>query len=246
MTLSTILIFLLILVVSIEILRLLYFGLMTKLLAKNTRCASHISTTDAPSVLIVGDSLMYGTGASKPENSLAGRLAEDFKDFTIENKSENGASIKRVIQQLENAGDKKYEVVILCVGGIDTISFTQLKTIKIQLQKLYTLAKKISLGEVVHISVNNTGLVPLFHFPLDYLFSHRSHAVSNLSHSLSKESNIIHLPLYTPKNQDLLQGKREYYAKDNIHPNDQGYEIWYKEIAMILRPCLEKYNRKHT
>ena len=45
----------------------------------------------APRVLVVGDSTGVGTGAARPEDSIAGRLADAYPDVTIVNRARNGA-----------------------------------------------------------------------------------------------------------------------------------------------------------
>jgi len=42
-------------------------------------------------LLIIGDSTGVGTGAARPQESIAGRIAEEFKDVNIINLSRNGA-----------------------------------------------------------------------------------------------------------------------------------------------------------
>lgn len=242
---TSFIIILAIVVVAVETIRLSVLGFRSKKLAKETMPATQKAKDEVAKILIVGDSLAYGTGASKPENSLVGRLAKDYTHCTFENRSENGASIKRVMRQLEAAGDQKYTFVIICVGGIDTVSFTRINKVKNQLDQLYQQSKKISAGGVIHLSVNNTGLVPMFRFPLNLLFSYRSQKIANLSQSLSREHQIINVPLYANKDLDPLKWNPRYYAYDKIHPNDQGYEIWYKNIVLkATEPHLRRYTVK--
>jgi len=234
-----IIIILLVILIIIETIRLSVLGYRSKLLAKRAVRFSRTSNPKAPSILIAGDSLAYGTGASSATFSLAGRLAQDYQNYTIVNIAENGANFNQVTQQLVGVRKQKFDIIIIFVGGIDTICLLRLTKAKQQLSKLYREAKKLGSRHVIHVSVNNTGSTPMFRFPLNYLFSYRSLKMSELVNSLTVKHNIIHHPLYILKKYEPLLKQANCFSGDKIHPNDQGYEIWYKEIKQTISRYLK-------
>lgn len=93
--------------------------------AFSSRAQRYARQLEHPShrLLIVGDSTGVGLGAVSIEDSLAGRLARDFPQASIENRAELGARIACVLGQLAdvNAG---YDAVLIAAGGNDILRRT--------------------------------------------------------------------------------------------------------------------------
>lgn len=70
-------------------------------------------------LLIVGDSTAVGTGASSPQASLAGLIAQDHPQWLIDNRGQDGALFADVVRQL--AIEEHYDMVLVLAGGNDVI-----------------------------------------------------------------------------------------------------------------------------
>ena len=201
--------------------------------------ASQVSTREQARVLIIGDSTAYGTGASQAEYSLAGRLAHDFPQFTIINAAENAMSIAQLEQKVAALKDQhqQFDVVMIHLGGMDTISFTRLKQIKTKLNAIFAETKHLGARLTVLVSVNNVGAAPFFQFPLDRLYTHRSRQVSAACNAACAEAKALHVPLFVERSDDPLFVKSgPLFAPDGIHPNDDGYAMWYQKIKTTIEP----------
>ncbi|MCA9360704.1 hypothetical protein KC730_02325 [Candidatus Kaiserbacteria bacterium] len=188
-------------------------------------------------VLVVGDSTAFGTGASAPEFSMVGRLIADFPNLTVVNAAENALNVNQVRKKMQSLESEKFDIIIIHVGGVDTLAFTSAKKIRKELQNIFSCANKMQATSVVLVSVNNVGSIPLFHFPINKIFRYRSLCISQLCHEESEKSSVVHVPLYAEKKEEpLYQNGIWHLSPDSIHPNDLGYEIWYKKVKLAVSP----------
>lgn len=197
-------------------------------------------------VLIIGDSTAYGTGASCSKFSLVGRLIQDYPQCTVVNASENAMSLARLVDKLQQMKGQSFDVVMIHIGGIDTLQFTPEKTIRLKLHEAFGYAKEMGAKMVTLVSVNNISSAAFFHTPIRQLYGFRSKRVSEVSHQVCGESDVIHVPLYTTRSIDPLRQRGFHFAPDGIHPNDQGYEIWYGMIKAAIDPKLAKLIKDHA
>lgn len=182
-------------------------------------------------ILILGDSTAFGTGATNPNNSLAGRLSKDFPEASITNLSQNALNIDGLLKQITNISDKKFDTIMIHIGGIDTLTLTSFKKVRDRLIKIFDIAKKMATDNVILISMNNVGSAPAIKFPFSILYSNRSRKLRDHFTDICTECKIAHIPLFVEKKDDPLpQNPTKLYASDGIHPSDEGYGIWYEKI----------------
>lgn len=194
-------------------------------------------------ILVTGDSTAVGVGALSPECSLVGRLAQDLPTVLIENIASNSMRLSQLHTQLNRLRSMgtSYDYVLIHIGGIDTVSLTPLPRIESNLRKVITLAKSITRHHVIIVSVNNTGLIPLFSFPVNYFLTRRSRKVSKIFSDVCTSTQTVHIPLFAEKEQDeLCKNPAQYISPDGIHPNDMGYGLWYKKIRTTTLPLITR------
>lgn len=216
--------------VAVHFVWIIYSGIVAKKLARHTKKFFVNKKNSKVRILIVGDSVSYGTGAKDPKNSIVGRLSADIPKAHIENLSGNGLHISELIIRLNTAKEKTYSLVILQTGGMDTIHFTRMKKWRDELSHLFNQAKKISSGKVVFVSVNNVGSAPIFYFPMNFLYTYRARKIREESRRIAAKKDIIFVDLFREKKEDTLLRVENSFAADNIHPNDKGYGVWYNRI----------------
>ncbi len=220
--------------------RLTYLGQKAVAFGKKTvkacQTPDHVDST----ILIVGDSTAVGVGAQNPRQSLVGRLAADLPRTLINNSAINGLNTKALRTIIASTPSNSYDYVIIHTGGIDTISCTPLATTEKYLDLILQESKRVAKKEIFLISVNNTGLVPFFPSPINFLFTHRSRAISRIAGRLCSKYQCTHIPLFSERNDDeLVTNPKKYISSDLIHPNDEGYGIWYNKIKSVLLPKIQ-------
>ncbi len=72
-------------------------------------------------ILVIGDSTAVGTGAQTPEASLAGLVGQTFPDASVRNLGVNGARTADLIPRLEKIQDQHFDLLMLHIGGNDTV-----------------------------------------------------------------------------------------------------------------------------
>lgn len=217
------------------ILKILFFVRRAISAGKKAIPLSNIFPQARKRILIIGDSTSYGTGATDPKLSLAGRLIQDFPEYEIVNASENGINIKRLYEKLAGLSHERFDMIQIHIGGVDTLSFTRRDTLHTYIQKIYHCAQSMGAEVVVLVSMNNVGALPLFHFPLNRLFDARSERVTKIFQEACQNTTMLHVPLHTHRaHEPLLRDGGKYFSADRLHPNEAGYGIWYEKIKAII------------
>jgi len=196
----------------------------------------------APRVLVVGDSTAVGTGACQPEDSIAGRIARQFPDVAIVNRGRNGARTLDVIVQLAEEGDRRYDLVLVHVGGNDVLRATPLRELAPQIDTLMQLARKLS-HHVVVTTIPNIGLLPLFFPPLSWWLSQRSERLCALVAAASREHRVHYVDFFHRRATDpFSRDPARYFAEDRFHPSTDCYSYVY-DALMAATPIAAALTR---
>jgi len=181
-------------------------------------------------VLIIGDSTGVGTGSSRPEDSIAGRLASDFPFIEIVNLSVNGAEIGEIEKQLQCSAADTFDVVLVQVGGNDILRFTPLTRVRSDMTAVLTRAGKKG-REVIFMSTGNVGLAPAFFPPLSWIYTRRTRAVRAIFIKIAAREGIQYVDLFKEREEDpFIRDPKRFYAPDFLHPSGEGYRLWYEEL----------------
>lgn len=179
-------------------------------------------------LLIVGDSTAVGTGATSPGASLAGLLAQAYPSLLIENRGRDGATLADLPEQLH--GNSRFDAVLVLAGGNDVIRLRDLDKTRGQLEQVIRLARLHS-DSVVVMPAGNVGNAPFFFPPLSWWMSSRSrqlHAV--VQEAASAQQGVAYVNLYKARSDDPFAQRPELNARDGLHPSDEGYKLWLKEL----------------
>ena len=184
-------------------------------------------------VLFVGDSTGVGVGATRGEDSLAGRLSQDHPDWMIENLSVSGRKTAELIPVLTELGGH-YDRVILQIGGNDITYFTDEKQLAQDIALVLREAKRLS-AHVILITSGNVGNAPILPRPIAFLWHRRTLQVRDIFMRASEEAGVTYVDLYREKRTDpfFLEPYR-YHAIDLFHPSSEGYGLWYEELKKSL------------
>jgi lysophospholipase L1-like esterase len=183
-----------------------------------------------PRVLVVGDSTGVGTGATRPEDSLAGLLARDHPEATVVNRARNGARTTDAIRQLEAEHGRRYDLILVHVGGNDILKRTPLATLPPLVDTLIEIARKMS-EHVVVTTTPNVGLAPAFSPPLSWWLTRRSRQVRDLFARAAERHgahyvNFFHARAACPFSRE----SRRYFARDGVHPTTDCYALVYATL----------------
>lgn len=208
-----------------------YIGL--KLAEETQPFVSH-PTNPTKRILIVGDSTAVGTGATNPEESVAGRIAEEFPRYEIINYGKNGLRTHELRERLELLQEREFDTVFLFIGGNDIVRFQDVDILEKDLRVSFDLAKNIS-DDVIFISVGNIEIVPFFPTPVRFLYRNYQEEVRTMFRRVSAEENVVFVDLYTKGADEIPIPEELIFAEDNFHPSGLAYAVWYQVIKDTMR-----------
>lgn len=183
-----------------------------------------------PQIVLAGDSIIFGVGASQPEMSIAGLFGRDFPMANIKNIGVSGAETDGLLQQLRSVEGQRYDVVVMIIGANDVIHFANLKKSLENLDQALTLAKKLS-DQVVFMPEGNMGNPPLLPYVAQFFISPRSRQFRAGAMTLAEKHQVSYVDVFRERADDYWRTDvQKYYAADFFHPADAGYTDWYLAI----------------
>lgn len=232
----SVLLILVIAIIIFELSRLVVHWRKAHRLSQSTQPFSREGDSLPYSFLVLGDSTVFGTGASKPEHSLVGRIGAAFPDHSIWNRGINALSLQDLPTVIDSVSQEKssFDRIFILIGGIDILRLTPMPTIRKNLLRSIKSAKKLS-PNIYIASSSNVRSAPFFRFPADRLFEIEHRAVETLYAQVAATEEITHIPLFTEfPFCPFARNPKKLYAEDGIHPSDAGYALWFEHITPFL------------
>jgi lysophospholipase L1-like esterase len=207
-------------------------GFVNKSIAATTVDRPHVLNEGKEKrVLIVGDSTAFGAGASRVDETLAGRFAHDFPNVEVINYAVNGSLTRDVVSQLKRADGKKFNLVLISTGGNDVWRFTNLRKVREYLCKAIAHAQEISDGKTILLIYNYVALGPAFPFFLRGMIRERGKIIDSMFLDVAQQFGIEAVEVFSRDRQfSLSRNSYKYFAPDGIHPNSEGYRVWYARL----------------
>lgn len=193
-------------------------------------------------ILVIGDSTAFGTGAQKPEETAAGSVAAAFPRAQLLNFGVNGANVQDTADRVEQLVQQGFtaDVVVLHAGGNDVLGFTPYKELKADLERLLTATERITdRSYILHGGdVSTLPNVPIW---LQVFYKPKSEEVRDLYIETTAH--------YETEYIDYFQASRDVFSDpvvaerlisgDGLHPSSQGYAFWSQPIIHAIRARCE-------
>jgi lysophospholipase L1-like esterase len=200
---------------------------------------------DAPRVLVVGDSTGVGTGAARPEDSIAGRLSAQFPGVTIVNRARNGARTLDALIQLADEGPGRYDLVLVHVGGNDVLRRTPFRALVPQVEAVMIRARRLS-EHVVTTTAPNIGLLPAFFPPFSWWLSRRTKQLCELFADTAKRHGVHYVNFFHSRGSDPFRREwQRYFAQDKLHPSTDCYRYVYDALVKAT-PIPHALAKRHS
>ena len=210
-------------------------------LARESEPFQHNPPNAALRMLIVGDSTGVGTGASAPQNSLAGLLAQAFPQLAIKNMAQDGATFEGVVQQLQRETER-FDVVLIHAGGNDVIRLRSDEAMRVDIERAVSLASARA-DDVLVMPAGNVGNAPFFFAPVAGFMSNRAQRMHRYVKATAEQQGAVYVSLFKDEANDPFANNPSLHAADGLHPSDAGYRIWFDELmrqadlASMLAPA---------
>jgi lysophospholipase L1-like esterase len=193
------------------------------------------------SILVLGDSTGYGTGAGNGKYSIAGLLGADYFGYTLTNNSKNGRTISEALVEIQTLPtEPTHALLLLQIGGNDILQKRPVDVVRKELMQLYSEAKLRS-RNVVMISSGNVGAAAA------YTGTKKADEYERLSRQfrqmfieVASETGVTYVDLFEePEDDAFLREPRKYLAIDGLHPSKEGYAYWYNALAPEVKALFE-------
>lgn len=187
------------------------------------------------SILVIGDSTGYGTGAKEAGESVAGRIGAAFPSYSITNNSVNGRRVnaaQKVVAEL----DTHYDLIILQIGANDILAKRSVGEVVADVIETSIKAADHA-AHVLVITSGNIGASPAFagEEAKYYTIASREYD-ARMRVQTADLADITFVPLFDdPANDPFVKEPRVYMAADGLHPSSAGYEQWF----LKARPHLD-------
>ncbi len=177
-------------------------------------------------VLVLGDSIMQGIGASSPDKGLGGLIAEHItirtqRPVALTNLSVTGAKVHDLLtKQLPQADFAAADIIAISISANDSFRRTPIEAFTADIDSLMRLLPKDKtvIADVPGVGQRNV-YQPVLHT------SAQKHKIrrADLATAFSKAGTGIGVT-----------------AGDFFHPNDRGYEIWFSAFAPEIDDLLDR------
>lgn len=186
------------------------------------------------SMLVLGDSTALGVGASRPEESVAGRLADTRAITYTENYAKAGATAADIKEQMTRAERSHYDYILVQVGANDIIRFHSAMQAKAELEPVFKAILSSS-DRAYFMFAGDMGAVPLFWWPLSSVYHQATLRYRDELHALAESVGITYVDLYDPPGYSVFSKEPDvYFAKDHFHPSSAGYAVWFEKLMGSL------------
>jgi len=177
----------------------------------------------------LGDSLTYGFGADRYEDSytyrLAGRLAAGGRVNQLKDYSYPGFRTDNVIKQIDLVISDRPKIITVFIGVndvhqlIETSNFT-----KNYDNILYRLTNETD-AEIYVVNLPYLGAGSILLPPYNYYFDAKTRSHNQAIRKLTAKYGVKHIDLYG-STAGLFKSKGRHYSPDSFHPSSAGYKLW--------------------
>ncbi len=222
-----------------QLIRVRHFKVIGEKLVQITKPFNVQNQNPSKQVLILGDSLAVGVGATDPKYSIAGRISKDYPDISITNAAISGSRTIDVINQINNLEKKHFDLIIIQIGGNDVTHFTNLQQVTHNMEQIIKQAKGIS-PHILVWSSGSVGYAPIFIHPFKWIYTFQTLRTYKVISTVVTNAGFQYIHLFVPWKDDIFKTDiKKYYAPDCFHVADAAYEIWYEKCTPAIKEILK-------
>lgn len=181
-------------------------------------------------IVILGDSLSAGTGATATENTLGyliGKMqSEKFKGVRVSIWAKPGATTADVIKfQLRGAFTENPDVVTLLIGINDIHDLKPYAEYSENYKTILTELSTKTQSKIILFTIPFLGSDKTLIFPYNYILKYRTNQFNRVIKTYCNFPNVSCIDLYT-ETELKFKFNPAFYSEDGFHPSDIGYKLW--------------------
>lgn len=186
-----------------------------------------------PRILVLGDSVAFGLGASSSAASIAGLLGHQFPRAQIINQGQIGLQTEQLASNLAVPG-LRYDLIVITIGANDIIRpWINLKKSAQHLQAIYRYASEHA-GQVATYTTANLSTCRLFLWPLNRYIGRRSLWLRQAAKAIAGDlPNVSYVDLFP--GHKTFASDHHLLAADQLHLSDEGTKFWYEAMQQATK-----------
>lgn len=193
-------------------------------------------------VLVIGDSIAAGVGASDAESSVHYQFLAKLKQYeiiTVENFSVSGSLIRDLKEQLDRANGRRYNLILISSMANDVVEDTSIEKLKKDVETAISLAKTIG-DRVIWFTPASMKTSYAAPYLIRLFWANRQEKVAVEIAESSERKGIMFIDLiHSSLSENVAKNPKHYYAPDYFHPNDSAYaeaaEIMFEDSRETLK-----------
>ena len=189
----------------------------------------------ANSLIVLGDSTAFGTGATRPERSIAGLFGAAYPDWSVRVVAKNGLFIDQLPPMMPVVDGRRFTLAVIIIGGNDVLQFSTPAQMAAVIDDVLRRVKQLS-HRVVLVGQGNLGASLIFSRWFAKRLTARSQTLRQIYRTVTDRYGAIFVDLYTEAaDHPWRHEPQRFYAADFFHPTDDGYAMWFANIQHALR-----------
>lgn len=216
-----------------------------------TRVETPVAPNGEVDVLWLGDSTAAAVGTSGAEHAVSSVVGVKLSQrcgVTTRTRviAKSGARVGDVLaNQVPTAEKLGADIVFISVGANDTIHLTSASRFSHVYAEVIDglVSSGIDADRIVLVGVPDMGSPPRLAQPLRAVMGFRSRRLDSRVQALAKDKGVRYVDLFAGTSAPIRANPPRYFAADDYHPNDNGYELWAGTIAPVAEPICKSPGR---
>lgn len=198
--------------------------------------AEYGSSKNPPlTVLLAGDSIAAGVGASGPETGMAGRIGTELgkkNHVTFTNTAVSGSRMADLLSA--PIPSKRQNITILFISSNDLFHFTNPEKFESDTEAVLNRYEKIS-DRVILVGPGNIGGATAIPLVIKPIYNLKRQAYVNIMEKVASPNHPKVTYINAKKHDYKLKEYGHTEALDGFHPNDNGHKFWADIILDSIR-----------
>ena len=194
----------------------------------------------APTILVIGDSTAYGTGVTHAKESIAGLIAADWVDYSVQTRAGNGWDTAQLQERLPRllTPEAQYAAVVVQIGANDIIQGRPLVESQENLEAIFAMLAQHT-EHIVWLHSGDIGGAARFSAERAQQLTESTRQFRLMAKTIAQSNEVTYVDLWREAEDDPIRKNPErYIAKDGLHLTAAGYAHWYEKIRTALQDKL--------
>lgn len=194
--------------------------------------------------LVLGDSTAIAQGGDYEQGYVVQTAKKIAQDYTVRyaNLAVSGATIGDVYdnQLMSGIETMKPDLVLVAAGANDVTHLSSLKSIEVHLENIIDVIKQANPDvQIIFTGSASMGDIKRFPPPTNWLAGLRTGQINSVFETVITRYENVTFARIAEKTGEAFANNDSYFAADNFHPSNEGYQEWSRVLNTTIESVLE-------